>query len=122
MQTKTRYSLFYLATYLFLTGVGLLIAPDWTLRLLLSNGHYDAVFVRFVGALMIGLSAVVSQIIRYRVDVLYPTTVAVRLFFLACITWFYLSTRDPVFLVMLGVVGLGVLLTASGLILERRER
>jgi len=121
MHTKTRYSLFYLATYLFLTGTGLLAAPEWTLRLLLSNTHYDTVFVRFVGSFMIGLSVVVIQIIRHRVEVLYPTTVVVRLFFLACITWFYASTRDPVFLVMLGVVGLGVLLTTTGLILERRK-
>jgi hypothetical protein len=55
------------------------------------------------------------------VEVLYPTTVAVRMFFVACIAWFYVSTCDPVFLVMLAVVVLGVLLTAAGLVLERRK-
>lgn len=121
MLTKTRYSLFYLATYLMLTGVGLMFAPLWTLQLLLSNGHYDTVFVQFLGAFMIAVSVLVIQMIRFRLNVLYPTTVFIRLFFIASITWFYAATRDPLFLVILGVVGLGVILTTSGLILDRRK-
>ena len=35
-----RLTLTYVATYLLLGGLGLLAAPDLTLRLLLSNGAY----------------------------------------------------------------------------------
>ena len=118
MRIYARISLYYLATYLFLTGLAFLFAPDFSLSLLLSNRHYDDVFVRFTGAFMIALSIVVSQIIRHRIDVLYPTTLAVRIFFIAVIIGLYWETRDPLFLVILGVVGLGVALTASGLIVD----
>ena len=37
MKPKTRLSLYYLVTYLFLTGVALLFAPQLSLKLLLST-------------------------------------------------------------------------------------
>ena len=36
--SRTRLSLFYLASYLFIIGIGLLIAPHETLKILQSNG------------------------------------------------------------------------------------
>ena len=118
MRPYARISLYYLATYLFLTGPAFLFAPDFSLSLLLSNAQYGDVFVRFTGAFMIALSIVVTQIIRHRVEVLYPTTVFVRIFFIAVIVGLYWETRDPLFLVILCVVGLGVALTASALTLD----
>ena len=119
MKSKTRLSLYYLATYLFFTGVGLLFAPQFSLKLLLSTGHYENTFVQFTGAFMIALSLVVSQIIRHSVEVLYTTTLAVRVFFIVVIVWFYVQTQDPLFLVVLAVVALGVALTATSYILDR---
>jgi hypothetical protein len=115
-----RASLFYLAGYLLLTGVALLFVPQPALRLLGATGSYESPFVQFTGAFMIALGSVVTQIIRHRVEVLYPTTVAVRLFFLAVIVWLYVATRDPLWLVILGVVALGVMLTTTGLLIDRR--
>lgn len=69
---------------------------------------------------MIAPSIVMTHIIRHRIEVLYPTTLAVRIFFLVVIVGLYLETRDPLFLVILGVVGLGVALTASCLILDTK--
>jgi hypothetical protein len=118
---KTRASLFYLAFYLGSTGVALLFAPDFTLRLLGAHREYDPVFVRFTGSFMMALSGIVTQMIRLRVDALYPTTIAVRAFFIACIAWFYVQTGDSVFFVFLGVVALGFVLTSVSLILDRRR-
>ena len=120
MKSKTRLSLYYLATYLFFTGVGLLFAPQFSLKLLLSTGHYESTFVQFTGAFMIALSVVVSQIIRHSVEVLYTTTLAVRVFFIVVIVWFYVQTQDPLFLVVLAVVALGVALTVTSYMLDKR--
>lgn len=71
---RTRRSLYYLVGYLVPSGLALLIAPAATMRLLLSNGHYDNVFPRMTGLLLIGLALVIAGIIRYRTEVLYPLT------------------------------------------------
>ena len=120
MKPKTRLSLYYLFTYLSITGIGLLFAPQFSLKLLFSTGHYENAFVEFTGAFMIALSILVSQIIRYKLEVLYPTTLAVRLFFIIVIVSLYLQTQDPLFLMVLAVVSLGVLLTASAFLMERK--
>lgn len=117
--TWTRTSLFYLATYLTLTGLGFLLLPRATLAALQAEHAYDDVFVRFVGAFMLAVATLVVQIVRHRLEVLYPTTLGVRLFFLAVITGLYLETHDRLFLVILAVVGLGFALTAAGLWAER---
>jgi len=120
---RTRLSLFYLAGYLLPTGLLLLVAPRMTLRLLWSNGDYGSdVFVRVAGLLLLAVGFIVVQIIRYRAEVLYPTTLMVRAVFLIGFLGFYLYTRDPLFLVILGVVGLGFILTGTSYWLDRRER
>jgi multisubunit Na+/H+ antiporter MnhC subunit len=53
--------------------------------------------------------------------VLYSTTLAVRAFFLVAIAGLYLETRDRMFLVIWGVVALGVALTLIGYVVERRK-
>lgn len=120
MKPKTRLSLYYLVTYLLVTGVGLLYAPQLSLNLLFSNGHYDNTFVQFTGTFMIGLGMLVAQMIRHRVDVLYPTTLFVRALFIAVIVALYVQTNDPAFLVVLAVVAFGVALTTTALLLDRR--
>jgi uncharacterized protein YjeT (DUF2065 family) len=119
---RTRLSLFYLAGYLLPTGLLLLLAPQATLRLLLSNGNYGDVFPRVAGILIIAVGMIVVQIIRHRVEVLYPTTLGVRALFLVGFVGFYRYTGDPLFLVLTGVVGLGFILTGTSYWLDRRER
>ena len=121
MKPKTRLSLFYLVTYLFLTGVALLFAPQLSLKILFSTGHYENAFVQFTGAFMIALSILVAQIIRHRVAVLYPTTLFVRSFFIVVIVTLYFQTNDPLFLVVLAVVSFGVALTTTAFLLDRRS-
>ena len=119
---KTRLSLFYLAGYLIPAGLLLLLAPTFSTRLLLSNGNYGEVFPRLAGMLLIGLGALVVQIIRLRLDVLYTTTLAIRLFFCACLLVFYFMSSDPFFLVLLAIVGFGLLFTGYSYYMDRQSR
>jgi uncharacterized membrane protein YoaK (UPF0700 family) len=118
--SRTRLSLYYLAGYLLIGGVALLLAPEETLGILLSDGDYGSVFPRVAGMLMFGLGVATLGIIRARAEVLYPATLMIRAFFLACLAAFYWMTRDPLFLVLLGVVLLGVILTLTSYLSERK--
>jgi hypothetical protein len=118
---RTRRSLFYLVGYLFPSGVALLLFPAATLRLLLSNGHYDDVFPRVAGLFLIGLGVLIAGIIRYRAEVLYPVTLLVRAVFCIGFIALYLSTRDPLFLVLLAVVAFGATLTGLTYLRERSQ-
>jgi uncharacterized protein YjeT (DUF2065 family) len=118
---KTRLSLFYLGSYLVLIGIGLLLDPDGTLKILQSNGHYDDIFVRIAGMLMSGLGLSIFGMIRARAFELYPATLFMRGYFIACFVAFYAMTRDPLFLVLIGIVGIGLVLTLSSYLLDRES-
>ena len=66
------------------------------------------------------MGSVVAQITRHRLSVLHHTTIAIRLFFIAVRCWLHGSTRDPLFLVILNVVAIGVGLMLTGLFVDRR--
>ena len=119
---KTRLSLLYLGSYLVLIGLGLLLAPDGTLRLLQSHGEYGDVFPRIAGMLMSGLGFSVFGIIRVGVPELYPATIFVRICFVICLAAFYWMTADPLFLVLIVIVGIGLVLTLSFHFLERGKK
>ncbi len=118
----TRLSFFYLVGYLTVGGLGLLFAPAFALQLLGATGTYPPVLVRFLGSLLLVLGIIVAQIVRYRVEVLYPTTLAVRVVLVATMVAMYSASHDPLFLVLTGIVGLGMLLTATGLLADRRTQ
>jgi uncharacterized protein YjeT (DUF2065 family) len=119
---KTRLSLYYPATYLTIAGVLLLVAPRFSMRLLFSNGDYGDVFPRVAGMMILGLGLIVIQVIRLRQEQLYSTLWAIRLLF--CIGWlgFYFYTRDPYFLVLLAIVGVGFIWTGINLLQENRDK
>jgi hypothetical protein len=117
---RTRLSLFYLAGYLWFAGLALLLVPTLALQLLFSNGEYGDVLPRLAGMLLLGLAILITQIIRHRVEVLYPTTLVVRVFFLLVLGYLYLSSGDPFFLVVFGIVALGVVFTGYSYLSERR--
>lgn len=121
MLAKTRLSLYYLVTYLTLTGLGLMLAPAWTLKMLFASREYDDAMPRFVGIMMFALGLVVSQIIRVRVAELYPITVLVRSVIWLYVLWLYFHTGETFFAAVLGVLGFGILLT-GGLYLSERGK
>ncbi len=118
----TRLSFFYLFGYLTFGGLGLLAAPSTVLPLMLSNGQYGEVMPRLVGGLMLALAIIVLQIIRHRVEVLYPTTLIVRIWLCACLVGCYIAYRDPFLLVILGIVLLGMCFTTAGFIADWRKK
>jgi hypothetical protein len=118
---KTRLSLLYLGSYLVLIGLGLLLVPQATLKILQSNRSYDDVMPRVAGMLMSGLGLSIFGMIRARSSELYPATLFMRLYFIACFVVFYLITRDPMFLVLIAIVGLGLVLTLTSYLLDRKS-
>ena len=118
----TRLTFFYVIGYLSLGGVGLLFAPEITLRLFGATTTYPPVLARFVGAFMVALAIVIAQIVRHRIEVLYPTTLLIRLVLIGTIVALYVESGDRLFLVLTAIVGLGMLLTTAGLLSDRRAR
>jgi len=67
---RTRMSLIHVASYLLLTGLGLLLAPRVALYLLGSSVDYGGVMPRWVGMFSVALAAVIGQVLRHRLTVL----------------------------------------------------
>src|SRR5262249_53255079 len=99
---RTRLSLFYLGSYLVLIGLGLLFVPHGTLKILQSNRDYDEVMTRIAGMLMSGLGLSIFGMIRARSYGQYSATLFMRVYFISCFVVFYLMTRDPLFVVLMG--------------------
>jgi len=118
---RMRISLFYLGSYLAIIGLGLLFVPHETLKILQSKGDYDDVFPRVAGMLMSGLGLSIFGMIRARASELYPATLFIRVYFIGCIAVFYTMTSDPLFLVLIVIVGLGFVLTLGSYLLDRKS-
>ncbi len=116
---KTRLSLYYLASYLTFGGLGLLAAPQTMLTLFFSNGQYSDVIVRLAGVLLLALGIIIIQIIRLQVSQLYSTTLIVRVIILLALIFLYMSSRDPLMITLLVIVGFGFGLTLSSYIADR---
>jgi hypothetical protein len=118
---KTRRSLYYLATYLITTGLALFLAPQLTLKLLMANHDYPGTFVQFSGVLMIGLSIVVLNVIRYGNPNFYRATLFARIPMWFLILGLYIETQETALIIVLGVLGLGIVITGSCYLKERGQ-
>jgi hypothetical protein len=118
---RTRLSLYDLAGYLLPAGARLLFVPEFATKLLLSNRTYDYAPFHLVGVLLMVIGILIVQIIRYRIDMLYPTTLLARALISATLLWLFLTTGDPFFAVILVIVLIGVAITGTSYILDRRE-
>ena len=118
---RTRLSLYYLAGYLFPTGLALYFAPQFFLKMLFSNQQYSDAFPQFAGVLLVGLGIVVTTVIRYGSPVWYRTTLILRLVLWTGIFRIWLRSRDPFFVIVLSVLGFGILLTGSFYLSERHN-
>jgi hypothetical protein len=116
---KTRRTLFYLAGYLLLTGLALIFIPQQFLKLLFANHEYPSAFVQFSGILMIGLSVVVMNIIKFGNRILYRTTLMARIPMWILTLGLYFYTGETFFIVVLCVLGLGIVLTGTAYLSER---
>ncbi len=117
---KTRLSLYYLATYLTVGGIGFMLLPQTMLTLFFSNGTYSHIMVRFNGVLLLSIGIFVIQLIRHQVSELYGTTLIVRTIILIALVALYFISRDPLMISLLVIVGLGFALTLTSYILDRK--
>jgi uncharacterized protein YjeT (DUF2065 family) len=104
-----RLTFIYLATYLLVGGLGLLVVPELTLRLLLSSGSYGDVMPRLVGGFMIALGGAVLESVRARDYSYYRYAITARIFIVVALTALYFKARDPLFLVLDAIVLVGPL-------------
>jgi uncharacterized protein YjeT (DUF2065 family) len=110
-----RYSMMYLATYLSCAGIGFLFAPTVATRLLLSNTTYEEVPMRIAGLFALLLAIVVIQIVRYKIEVIYPTSVVARVIALIVLAVLYFQTHNPLFITLFVIVFVGVASVVVGL-------
>ena len=117
---RTRLSFYYLAAYLVGAGIALIAAPSIALKLLFANGQYGDVMPRLLGVVLLALGIVIVQIIRYKVEVLYTTTLIVRALIVAVLVGLFIYSHDPLFISLIVVVGFGMVLTGTSYLLDRR--
>ena len=118
---RTRLSLYYLAAYLLGAGVALVAAPGLALSLPFSNGHYGDVLPRLLGVLLFALGVVIVQIIRHQVEALYTTTLVVRVLIVLVLAGLFIYSHDPLFISLIVVVGIGMILTSTSYLSDRRR-
>jgi uncharacterized protein YjeT (DUF2065 family) len=118
---RTNLSLYYLAGYLVPAGLLLLFVPEFATKLVLSNTTYDYAPFRLAGVLLLVIGILIIQIIRYRLEMLYTTTLVARGLIGLTLAYLFLSTGDPFFLVILIVVLVGVILTGASFLADRRS-
>jgi len=100
-------------------GVLFMVAPGFALKIFLSNGNYPEIILRLLGVFFLSLAIVITGIVYYKTEVLYPVTLIVRLFIISALQFFYYYSKDNMFLMLTGVVGLGILLTGISYLVER---
>ncbi len=118
---RTRLSFFYLAAYLLGAGVALVLVPSLALKLLFSNGNYGDVMPRLLGVVLLALGLIIVQIMRHRVEVLYPTTLGVRAVIVVGLVALFIYSKDPLFISLTVVVGIGIILTGTSYLVDRRH-
>ena len=99
-----RLTFVYLGSYLVIGGLGFLLAPESTLRLLFAQGSYGDAMPRLVGVFMAALGGAVIQFLRAGDYRYYGYTIAARVFIVAALTALYLTTGDPLFVAMDAIV------------------
>lgn len=99
----------YLSGYLIVGGIGLLVAPAVALRLLLSTGSYGDVMPRVVGMFMLVLGGLILQFARARDYRYYTYTIVARVFIVLVLTGLYVTSGDPLFVVLPAIVLIGLL-------------
>ena len=99
----------YLSSYLLVGGLGLVVVPELTLHLLLSNGNYGDVMPRVVGVFMLALGGVILQFVLAHDYRYYRYTIIARIFILVAMTALYFKSLDPLFLVLNAIVLVGLL-------------
>ena len=117
-----RIAFIYLISYLSVAAVGFGLFPALTLKLFLSNGDYGVIMPRMLGAMMGVLSFLLFMIYRNDDWKKYsPFTMMARTPLVLFIFYLYYLSGDPMFLIINAIVLVGLVTTAVGTLLQRRE-
>jgi len=117
-----RIAFIYLISYLGVAALGFGLFPALTMKLFLSTGDYGVIMPRMVGAIMGLLSFLLFVIYRMGDWKKYsPFTMMARTPLVLFIFYIYYISDDPMFLIINGIVLLGLITTAIGTVLQRRE-
>jgi uncharacterized protein YjeT (DUF2065 family) len=115
---RVRLCIWYVAGYLVLSGLALLVSPRVALAAMLSNTDYGSVMPRWVGMLSVAMGTLVGQIVRLRIAALYPLSFFMPAAMLTGFVGLYLQSDNPLFLAVSAVVGIGVLATGTSMLFE----
>jgi hypothetical protein len=83
----------------------------------ITSNHVHFLISYAVAFLAFGLT--IAGIIRERAHSQYPGTLVVRSYFIVCLLALYWMSADPLFLVILGIVLVGVALTLTCYLADR---
>lgn len=108
MKRNTRLSFWYPISYLIPASLTLIFAPKFLLDHF-SNGNYSVYMTRLAGAAMLGFTVLVINIVFYKVEKLYDALIYVRIPVLLVVSWLYVDTNDPLFLILVCTVFPGVI-------------
>jgi len=110
----------YLISYLGVGGVGFALFPIETQKLFLSNVDYGDIMPRLVGAFMCLLSFLIYHMYKNRDWKYYPITIIARIPVVLFIFYLYFISDNPMFLMINGIVILGLLMTILGYFLDKK--
>ncbi|MDH3710330.1 MAG: hypothetical protein OER04_10605 [Cyclobacteriaceae bacterium] len=123
LHRNTKISLGYVAGYLIMGGLLFLWVPQTALKIFQSSGQYDDIMIRVVGLMMLGLAIVVIQVIRLNlIQEFYPTTLMLRMFLTAGMIGLYFYSGDIMFLIISGIIVLGMIMTVYFYLRDERSQ
>lgn len=80
-----------------------------------SVADYGDVMPRWVAMLSLALGALILQVLRHRLSMMYPLGFFMPAAMAVGFVGLYVQSRDPLFLSILAVVGIGVVFTGASL-------
>ncbi len=102
-------TLIYLASYLFIGGIGFGFIPEMVLKIFMSTGIYGDIMPRVVGMFMIVIGFLITLFIKNEDYKYYLPTIIARSFIVIFLGALYFKTNDPLFIILDIIVLIGLL-------------
>ncbi len=102
-------TLIYLASYLFIGGIGFAFIPELVLKMFMSTGEYGDIMPRVVGMFMIVLGFLITLFIKNEDYKYYLPTIIARSFIVIFLSALYFNTNDTLFIILNIIVLVGLL-------------
>ena len=117
-----RESLLYPIAVLWIAGLGLLVLPDMTINLLMSNTTFNPMLARLTGMFALGLGSFVVLTYYYRLEKLYIWTLYIRAFFFLVLSTLFITYKNPLFGIILIILIIGIGLTLRAFWYEKEKQ